>query len=884
MTSSLLQWVLTMIPKSKDWVERLCPDSKLPNFNTGRILGLENQAVNESHELKGISVRSSRTSKRTQNPKGKLKLQRMSLQSEDHRTSAHTSFVELQKPKVNYKAQPYQYASSSKQVSKFKVKPFPLCTYCGFNYHCHDDCRNYPECEICVSYVHDTSRHNIIIYIRDGAPAESSQLKESSVGLKCDTSGSTVHSITNHNAFKHLKKEKEFRLQKPKNLPKSRIILGSLMQKPMMDTFMATISSQKHSESTRRKQIEETYHVTFNGSIEAIRFTNTLVPLSSYSNTHPQDRWSRDQHIEVVNIIGNPSEGMFTKSMAAKLTAASASECLFADFLSETEPKKVSEALKHPGCVDAMQEELNQFYKNKVWTLVLPLEENPSLVPNGYSGTRRMNIELSSGIKQGLLLKGIVKKKESIMWKHFLMLQDDESIFSLCYLFCNPFSSTTIGDENPIRTLEDYSKPSHEGYRNTIELPIRNNVDMIYSASGSVLPSIHVRDVDCWLMLPTNGPCLYCLARQFVPLNYVNMGYFLLGPSPQPQALETTFKARIRDYMATHTERMKRFENAIFKQCEGINSRMTEMLRLLKELATNRCPEKVTPDNTEKPTATEVEMPIMEAKTKNRSENMAENKSIKTPENGETVEAPSSQPITYNLKHKIRTQIGKKKGKEYKVLSGGPVYDAIPKKKITKKEDIRGKFEIPCSIWDLKHVNALVDQGSYVNVMPYSTYMKLTDERLVKTNIRLILASHSYIYPLGIAEDVLVKASPGMGRKDKASLGKGDEVQPMEEQKFQRQASHSYWKRRSHIRTCDSESSYKTRLESKMMRKCCFVVERDAWLGGLIGEFTLSSLDVLQGFSFFLQMGFTLILATRDGLDVGLLGDVIGEDNCDDDG
>ncbi|GJU86707.1 hypothetical protein Tco_1294253 [Tanacetum coccineum] len=70
-------------------------------------------------------------------------------------------------------------------------------------------------------------------------------------------------------------------------------------------------------------------------------------------------------------------------------------------------------------------------------------------------------------------------------------------------------------------------------------------------------------------------------------------------------------------------------------------------------------------------------------------------------------------------------------------------------------------------------------------------------------------------------------------------------------------------------------------LESKVMRECCFVVERDAWLRG---ELTLSSLDVLQGFSFFLQMGFTLILATLDGLDVGLLGDVIGEDDCDDDG
>ncbi|GJV19867.1 hypothetical protein Tco_1368887 [Tanacetum coccineum] len=33
-----------------------------------------------------------------------------------------------------------------------------------------------------------------------------------------------------------------------------------------------------------------------------------------------------------------------------------------------------------------------------------------------------------------------------------------------------------MGDENPIRTLEDYSKPSHKGYMNTIELPVGNNV------------------------------------------------------------------------------------------------------------------------------------------------------------------------------------------------------------------------------------------------------------------------------------------------------------------------------------------------------------------------------------------------------------------------
>ncbi|GKB77313.1 zinc finger, CCHC-type containing protein [Tanacetum coccineum] len=35
---------------------------------------------------------------------------------------------------------------------------------------------------------------------------------------------------------------------------------------------------------------------------------------------------------------------------------------------------------------------------------------------------------------------------------------------------------TFIENEHPIHTLGDYSKPSHEGYRNTIELPDENNV------------------------------------------------------------------------------------------------------------------------------------------------------------------------------------------------------------------------------------------------------------------------------------------------------------------------------------------------------------------------------------------------------------------------
>nr|GEX85655.1 hypothetical protein [Tanacetum cinerariifolium] len=46
-----------------------------------------------------------------------------------------------------------------------------------------------------------------------------------------------------------------------------------------------------------------------------------------------------------------------------------------------------------------------------------------------------------------------------------------------------------MGDVNPIRTLGDYSKPSHEGCRNTIELLVRNNVEDETKEEGNVKTS-----------------------------------------------------------------------------------------------------------------------------------------------------------------------------------------------------------------------------------------------------------------------------------------------------------------------------------------------------------------------------------------------------------
>ncbi|GJT09122.1 hypothetical protein Tco_0843584 [Tanacetum coccineum] len=114
----------------------------------------------------------------------------------------------------NYKAQPYQYASPSKQILKAKAKPFPPCTYYGFNDHRPDDCRNYPECGIYEIYDDFTSGHNHVIHIRGGVLAESSQSSKSSIGVKCNTCVSTVYSTSDHNEFDHFKRGEKIQAAK----------------------------------------------------------------------------------------------------------------------------------------------------------------------------------------------------------------------------------------------------------------------------------------------------------------------------------------------------------------------------------------------------------------------------------------------------------------------------------------------------------------------------------------------------------------------------------------------------------------------------------------------------------------------------------------------
>ncbi|GJT59093.1 hypothetical protein Tco_1002626 [Tanacetum coccineum] len=140
-----------------------------------------------------------------------------------------------------------------------------------------------------------------------------------------------------------------------------------------------------------------------------------------------------------------------------------------------------------------------------------------------------------------------------------------------------------MGDANPIRTLRDYSKPSHEGYMNTIELPVGNNVEI-------------------------NGR----MAEMFGLLKE-------LTTSRAPK------KVLIREEA----------KSPVTKNRNSISLTRREEER-------NDDNDVATGDDIEKPTGIETRMPVKKAEKETEAENGTKNKPIKRAEREETAEAPSS--------------------------------------------------------------------------------------------------------------------------------------------------------------------------------------------------------------------------------------------------
>nr|GEV21700.1 MAK10-like protein [Tanacetum cinerariifolium] len=343
-----------------------------------------------------------------------------------------------------------------------------------------------------------------------------------------------------------------------------------------------------------------------------------------------------------------------------------------------------------------------------------------------------------------------------------------------------------MGDANPIRTLGDYSKPSHEGYRNTFELPVGNNVceidrvadgklrDKNADESWEIIENLALYDHEGW---NDSNEFLKPIKDISTPLSTSKtpdqrlleledqINFLLKGERLTPRPSSTHIP---QAYAEAGSQKMLIREEVKSPITKNLNS-----ISLTREEEERNDTDDMAADG--RINGTHTEMPIKGAEKETKVENETKNKPIKRAEREETTKASNSQPVGYYLKHRI----------DEKLIEGlvdnhrGPVYKAILRKKITRKEDNGGNFEIPCNQGGLKRMKALVDQGSDVNFMPLSTYMKLTDERPAETNIRLSLASHSYIYPLGIAEDVLVDVARIPESLCKVEKGIKNDIEPI---------------------------------------------------------------------------------------------------------
>jgi len=93
--------------------------------------------------------------------------------------------------------------------------------------------------------------------------------------------------------------------------------------------------------------------------------------------------------------------------------------CAFYTFLSDIEPENVNKALADSDWVTAMQEELHQFERNKVWHLV-PQSEDRTIIGTKWVFRNKLD-EL--GTRLGWWFKATTKNKALIIKKPLHLLQ-----------------------------------------------------------------------------------------------------------------------------------------------------------------------------------------------------------------------------------------------------------------------------------------------------------------------------------------------------------------------------------------------------------------------------------------------------------------------------
>nr|GEU75570.1 hypothetical protein [Tanacetum cinerariifolium] len=143
-------------------------------------------------------------------------------------------------------------------------------------------------------------------------------------------------------------------------------------------------------------------------------------------------------------------------------------------------------------------------------------------------------------------------------------------------------------DENPIRTLEDYSKPSHKGYRNTIELPEGNNVENLFLKHGLISRTYSKKSL---IMASIFGS----KSKSFTPMSIPSQGepsicrpVICSGPHDTEHYMENLEQAFV-NYASSHTEkagasqdaRLSKFKANFKQQQSEMTNKIDTVLKVI---------------------------------------------------------------------------------------------------------------------------------------------------------------------------------------------------------------------------------------------------------------------------------------------------------------
>nr|GEW01143.1 retrovirus-related Pol polyprotein from transposon TNT 1-94 [Tanacetum cinerariifolium] len=149
----------------------------------------------------------------------------------------------------------------------------------------------------------------------------------------------------------------------------SKFLIESGFQKGSIDTTLFIKKKGESSSSSLNDDVQQSLKEVILPQTNTQSIPINMVPNGDEASTS-HNKWTKDHPLH--KIIGDPKSSVRTRGQLAN-------SCLFSYLLSFIEPANVAEALRDADWVSAMQEELDQFARLKVWILV-PRHEGKSII------------------------------------------------------------------------------------------------------------------------------------------------------------------------------------------------------------------------------------------------------------------------------------------------------------------------------------------------------------------------------------------------------------------------------------------------------------------------------------------------------------------------